>query len=683
MNRFRPLSLLVLLLMTVSSYAENEGVRLLTSPRKDKILLRWAPSSPEVWRLGNTYGYIVERHTLLRKSKLLKQKESAVLSDYPMKPTVLEEWKAFAEDRYVSIAAGCIFGESPNSGSAASNPTLAYEQVKEERQRYSFALYAADQSLQVAQFSGLYLEDAEAKADEKYLYKVYINAPDSMAVDTAFSFTGIAEYQPLPKPLDLKAEWGDKSVELSWNTFYHKHIYNSYFVEKSTDGGAHYERVSDNAKVQLTNKKTSPKLMYSNDSLENNDLEYYYRVRGINAFGEVSPPSDSIFGMGILPITNAPIVTDHQVINNEHIKLDWEYPSEMNDYITGFKIYNSPKPKGRKKLIYCGEAPEARSFVDENAYFTNYYKIAVYSEQESKLSPLMVYAARIDSFPPEPPVIATSTIDSTGIVSLQWHANTEIDMDGYRVYRANDPKFEFSLVTPAVLEDTLFAETINIKTLNKYIYYKVRAIDVRGNQSALSALITVKRPDIIPPVSPVIKDIKEVKENAEILWVNSSSKDVVKHLLYRREMDSDEAVLVTTLPYEGEKKTLYVDKKVEIGKAYSYYVVAEDDSELKSLASNQGYYKSKTKIKEKLKLKRRVGLDNVKLTWVTNTEKTIERVLIYRSKNGEPMRLYGNSESDSFVDSSVSLEKSYSYTIKLIYTEGGTSSFSNVVKAKF
>ena len=40
--------------------------------------------------------------------------------------------------------------------------------------------------------------------------------PDSiMRVDTASAFTGISEYQPLPKPFDFKAEWADKVVSLS------------------------------------------------------------------------------------------------------------------------------------------------------------------------------------------------------------------------------------------------------------------------------------------------------------------------------------------------------------------------------------------------------------------------------------------------------------------------------------
>jgi hypothetical protein len=35
------------------------------------VLLRWAPASPAVWRLGNEYGYQVERYTILRDGDVI------------------------------------------------------------------------------------------------------------------------------------------------------------------------------------------------------------------------------------------------------------------------------------------------------------------------------------------------------------------------------------------------------------------------------------------------------------------------------------------------------------------------------------------------------------------------------------------------------------------------------------
>ena len=662
--------------------AQKNSVKLITSPRPDSILLRWGPSNSNTWRLGNQYGYTVKRYTVLKGKKIPKPIPEKILTPQPLKPAPVEVWEKYAGNKFMGIAAECIYGSFYGDVSVGGSPHIAYKKYKEEKHRFSFALYAADQSVQAASLSGLYFADKTAQPDEKYLYRVYINCPDSLAVDTAFSFTGISEYQPLPKPLELKAEWRDKEVNLSWNILYLKHIYNSYFVEKSDDGGKNYQRLSENAIVQVADKDIDPHYMYKTDSLPDNESVFYYRVHGINAFGETGPPSDSVFGTGALPITNAPVIINHEVINNNYVKLYWEYPEKMNPYISGFNIYHSNKPSGRKKIIYKGENPEAREYTDSTPGFTNYYLISVHNSQTEKLSPIRTYAERIDSFPPAPPQHFTGKIDSTGKVTFTWKANTERDISGYRVYRANNPRFEFMLVAPEEIMDTCFIDSINLKTLTKKIYYKIRAIDVRDNQSAFSGMLTLKRPDIIPPVSPVIKNIADNNGNPEITWVNSSSSDVVSHNIYRKTNEDSLFKMIVSLDKEEKIRPVYLDKTVSQGKEYSYYVVALDDSKLQSPPSNLGWFKVKSDIKEEIKLRKRVSTDKVKLTWKIKTNKQVERVIVYRSVDGGAMRLYGNSVDGNFTDNRLSPEKSYNYKVKAIYTDGTSSVISNPVTVK-
>ncbi len=673
---------LLIILFTTQLFAQKSSVKLLASPRKDSILLRWGPSNSSTWRLGNKYGYMVKSYTLLKGKKVPKEIPETILNVQALKPAPLEAWEKYANNKFMAIAAECIYGSFYEDISVGGSPHIAYKKYKEEKHRFSFALFAADQSLLTAKLSGLYFADKSAQQKEKYLYKVYINCPDSLAVDTGFYFTGLSEYQPLPKPLEFEAEWEDKKINLSWNIKYLKHIYNSYIVEKSTDGGKSYKLLGENATVQLADKNINPAYSYKTDSLPDNKTKFYYRVRGISTFGETGPASDSILGTGVLPIKNAPVVINNEVINNEHIKLQWHYPDEMNAYITGFNIYRSKRPGGRKKLVYKGKDPTAREYVDTSAYFTNYYLLSVYNKQTEKLSPIRTYAERVDSFPPLSPVNLKGKIDSTGMVTISWKRNKDEDIHGYRVYRANNPKFEFMLVNPAEIIDTTYTDTINIKTLTKKVYYKLRAIDDRDNQSDFSKMLTLKRPDIIPPVSPVIKDIADIKGKPEIKWVNSSSNDVILHHIYRKTIPDTIFELVTTLDKEEYEKKVYLDKTVKAGKEYSYYLIAEDDSKLKSPPSNQGYFKVKSNIVEGIKLKKRVFTDKVKLTWNIKTEKQVEKILVYRSINEGAIRLYGNSTEENFIDNRLSPEKTYKYTVKAIYTDGSSSVLSNTVIVK-
>lgn len=73
-----------ILLCNTNIYAE--GVKVLGSPRKDAILLRWAPMSPAVWRLGNEYGYLVERFTILRDGEIPGDISGEILAEEPFRP---------------------------------------------------------------------------------------------------------------------------------------------------------------------------------------------------------------------------------------------------------------------------------------------------------------------------------------------------------------------------------------------------------------------------------------------------------------------------------------------------------------------------------------------------------------------------------------------------------------------
>lgn len=673
---------LLCLLFAATLSAQEGHIALLCSPRPDSILLRWAPADRETWQLGNRYGYVLTRYTLIRDGKLTDEMTATVLTPQALAPRPPAEWERYEADKYVSIAAECIFNR--DSQPTGGNPHLIARRYKEEQNRFAFALYAADQSVRVARLSGLYLSDKTAKKNEKYLYRVHIPIPatDSLTAlpDTASIFTGISEYQPLPAPLDLQAKWSDKKVELSWDILYLNHIYNSYIVEKSTDS-KRFVPLSDNAAVQLADEGITPQRAYKTDTLENNNAVYYYRVRGVNAFGETGPPSDTVVGKGRIPITTAPIITGNTVIDNSKVELQWLYPENRNEYITGFKIYRSSKPDGTKEMIHQIKNSTARSFTDLKPELTNYYTVSVFDNTKEAISPLVTYAELLDSTPPAPPTKLTGNIDSTGHVLISWAHNTEKDIDGYRVYKANRPDFEFMLAHPAVIKDSFFADSVNIKTLDAKAYYKVRAIDLRQNQSAFSQLLTLDKPDLIPPVSPVIKGIEQEKM-LTVTWVNSTSSDVARHHVYRQTPDDTAYLPLAVVARSNDAHSFYTDKAVQSGKTYRYRIAAEDQSGLFSAPSKPMQGTAASSSAEKILLKVQRLEDKARLRWTITADKAVKRVLIYRSVDDEPLRLLGNSASGSFIDDDIASEKSYAYRIKAVYADETTSALSDKIMMK-
>lgn len=95
---------------------------------------------------------------------------------------------------------------------------------------------------------------------------------------------------------------------------------------------------------------------------------------------------------------------------------------------------------------------------------------------------------KIDTIPPATPVLAAN-VENTSNVSLSWTQNTESDLAGYDIYR-NDQKLNTGLAAGISYTD---------QNLSEGTYtYKVKAVDLAGNESSLSNEVKL-RVDITGP----------------------------------------------------------------------------------------------------------------------------------------------------------------------------------------
>lgn len=177
-------------------------------PTGSSIKLRWAPTSPIAWRHCNSAGYIVERYTLMRDKQLLPWEERSVptlLSPEPIRHWETEaQWKPLMQrNKYAAIAAQALMGESFKVTTGTENDGEAAQLVnraREEANRYTFGLFAADHSYETAIAMGLAIEDRNIRANETYLYRVYPFEPPTRPIDTLRS-----EGQSIP--IDFRAAY--------------------------------------------------------------------------------------------------------------------------------------------------------------------------------------------------------------------------------------------------------------------------------------------------------------------------------------------------------------------------------------------------------------------------------------------------------------------------------------------
>jgi len=646
-------------------------LRLLARPTSDSIMLRWGPASYRLWLVGNKYGYRVTKTLLYKDGELVKNRKTIMLTKQPLKPRSIDDWeKLDVTDSYAGVAAQSIYGNSFEVEAGEENMGMLsiFNKATELENRYGFALFAADQSIKVAQYHGLMYIDKDVKPGEKYLYRVFPDSvPADMKKDTAFFFTGVDEFLPLPAPVDFKVEGGDGTVTLMWDNKYQTEFFNSFWIERSEDGGKTFDRLND-----LPTVNTSPEgyddapYHYYLDTLPNNNTEYSYRVIGISIFGELSPPSKVLSAHGIDVITSVPHITKKYSNDGKTVVLEWEFPNTKKERVEGFKIYRSKEYAKGFSLLADSISVMAQSYHDVQPLRTGYYRMQAYNNHGGGGYSIPQLMQLVDSIPPVKPTGLNAEADTTGKVSINWIPNGEDDIYGYRIYRANAMHEEFSAITPKPVQDTVYTDFITVKTLTKRVFYKIRAYDQNQNQSEFSKVFEMKRPDVVPPVAPLIRNITPTDSGIVLKWANSSSVDVEKILLYRNRGGGANWELIKIMPPDSTSSL--VDQPQEGGFIYRYIMLAVDEAgnESKPGKPASAKYNPQTKklgwITPKVKQIKKKAM--VELSWeVPGFE--VKRFLIYaRSPKGGWKVIDGVAGNVFKYDSSFYYDKDIEFVVQ-------------------
>ncbi|MHA7830022.1 MAG: hypothetical protein ACX93O_02910 [Flagellimonas sp.] len=686
-----------------SLIVEEPAIMAMARPQQDgKILLRWAVTTPMAWRKLNEYGFELKRYTVTRNKSTLPVPIEKSLGIFRPKP--LEEWMLMLESNdNAAVMAQSIYGEGFDV-EGMDQLSAIINLAEEQEQRFTWGLYAADQDYEVAQMAGLGYVDTQVEANEKYVYKITSLVPENvMEIKEGGVFTGLQDYEELPKPLDLAVVFFDGKSMLSWNYTIHNQTYNSYFIERSVDG-KNFRRLNDLPLTSLNNSdKTDPLRMFYTDSIANGTT-YYYRIQGKTPFGELSPVSEVVSGKGEKKLPYVPHITTKYYEDDKTVLLEWEFMEEGNDMITGFELNQSDNVDGTYKAVVKNIPPEARRVRYDSLMPTNYMTITALGKNGSKRTSFPALVQPVDSVPPNKPIGFTGKVDSLGVVTLSWTSNTEKDILGYRIFKGNNKNEEYSQITVSPHKATTYYDSVSVKNLNSKVYYQLIAVDQRFNMSEPSEILELKKPDFIKPTQPVFKSYNIKEGKVHFTWANSSSEDVVRHEVYRKERNSSEWMIVytidrgqsavsskqgvdslpTTSLRTAELLTEWTDMDIQEGEQYSYTIIAIDDSELESdPAPPLTVIVPKTSLYPPLEgLYGEADRENgtIAIRWKAYTEHNASKIAIYKGVQGKSMNLLKEVSVDAkgIEDHKIQPNNTYEYLFRVVFSDGGVSEVSNL-----
>lgn len=674
-----PLWILLTFSFAISQNDSIAYIKAISKVDQAKITLRWAPSTPIAWHLSLTKGYSIER-------AVNKQGDSTMSEFVMLEPQHLpwpkEKWKKEllnTYDNYCIIAAELLYGK----GTSVNSNSKILQQADEFHNKYTYAMMSADFSAQAADALGLSYIDTDVKSGYVYIYRIKSLASNEnylIRASTIVCYPSNESMLVAPEINQIKSM--DRAVKILWDREQYPGAYVAYYIEKSADGQnfVRLNKVPFLSGDNIGNEEFQQYHVYI-DSLDQNYKPYYYRIVGLSPFGEVSPPGnyEVSYGVDQTPPSKPDGLISKQLGPNK-VKLSWNFPAAENKEIAGFLI-------GRSMHVLDSFAnitpvilpPETRDYIDENAnpLKPNFYFVTAIDTSDNYNISLSHYAQLIDSIPPAAPGDIAGTIDTNGIVLLTWKANSEVDLLGYEVHFSNQIDHVFASLTDSPIVTNSFSDTIMVRTLTEHVYYKIVAVDKNFNYSSYSKVLELERPDIVRPAVALISDFEKSDTGVLIKWVNSTSKDVVGHSIYRTENpEKGEWLKVFTCNHLSQ--TSWADENIKPMTTYYYKIHAFDEVQQQSRVSNIIKVKTSTLKVDMHKLNLQATLlgGQVNLRWTHLPN--ITKYLIYKKSKGGKYITLSSTATNTFIDKKIDREASY--VLRCINSNGVYSEFSSEVK---
>ncbi len=572
----------------------------------DSIVLRFAPNKPSCWKLANKVGYQVYRVHYAADGSL-ERKE--LLTPVPLKPLSKAEMINRYKDEkhpYGMVATQFLYGEVDLN---VEGYTDLFSQIKnkneEQNMRFAYCLQAADFDPDVADALGLrYVFYPKNDSKLIYSFEVHCATQDETIIPGFYRIRKDDVYENKNYPRNVRGLSIDDGVRLFWD----KGAYTAYFIERGTDGKnfapvnkepfitSHMEenevkKIAINP-IQLpgTDSILPPKRFIKEvrsyeiftDNLPNEDRVYYYRVRGVDAFGEYSKYSEVIsvkrefVDLSSLYPSNVKVTR----ITKGNYKISWD--KSPNKDVVGYVILMKHNLGDEEKKIHKGVLPAyATSFiysgVEEGDF--NMYTVAAIDKKGKMHKPFAQNTYEADTTPPAAPTGLEASFDKSGMGLIVWNANKEKDVVGYKVYMRYGDDEDWMQITKLPLKEPYLFDARQLKSLTRKLYYTVVAVDKSDNHSDYAEPFEVILPDIVPPVAPLLVNYKLFENKLKIDYMESPSNDVKAYNFYKKIKGGEWELVRVYKPSE------FVDKKIKItvdsiahNVNYSFVFEAEDEA---------------------------------------------------------------------------------------------------------
>lgn len=658
-------------------------------PEKNAVEMRFFPDKKSILYSGIKSGFVIERAEITEGIELeadLKYIKIAEVFPYNEAQWNAAFSKGNEETKHSLNLAKDFFDNIEKQTGGKFNFDEGIKEMKEQKSKEDFEylifVMNAIKDKDVAEAIGLSYTDKSIQKDKNYLYRIKLSKePKSTYKVVGLPFNIETAVNKKQEERKIYTVTGDKELSFLWEE---NDMVSGALVERKNNQTGKYELLNETPVYTLG--ETSNHNGYKDENLTNYQW-YEYRFYGYNPFGE-----KILFGSAKgmpkdLTPPKKPLLIKAKHEKFDEVLVEWNVTDPVDNDLKGFLVARGETNDGNFQILHQNLLPKnSRRFTDKtfSGIKSNYYVIQAIDTSGNISSSTPAFVTITDSIPPAKPKFISGKIDSLGIVTLNIELNKEIDLMGYRLYKSNSDEHEFSLIREGFSENDsivkpvqiIFKDTVTLNSLTPYIYYKIIALDFNFNQSESSEILKVKRPDKIPPTTPVFKNVIVKQNEIELHFALSESEDVVEQYIYRK--------LKADAPWEllskvDNKSTSYIDKKLKQGTVYFYSLRAKDDSNLFSEYAKPVYGKPFDNGVRPPILNLVIKKDDkdILLSWEYELLNDNTYFVIYKADKKGNLIQYKNTTKLLFKEPIG--KETNSYAVKVFTKDGGQSKISNTV----
>ncbi|MBQ9559352.1 MAG: hypothetical protein IJV08_05145 [Bacteroidaceae bacterium] len=539
-------------------------IQLQTRSYGDSIVLRWVAEDYVSYFYLATFGVNVLR--------LPKDPQAGIQVDtlaYALKPKTLEQFKAkyAPDDSLAYVAMSVLYNDDKENAHKDKGRMGNTMDVSGDQDiNYGFSMLTAEWRKDLAEDLAVRFTDKTAQPGAVYDYIVQPTVwNDSLLIFEPGVAEDVTTKPYNPERFDVRiidSLGAPYTTQIGWWDSEHS----SFEVERrqtSTLTGepvnGPWERVTRKPYVSMVQQAEDEDYCLVVDSVPQLGM-WEYRILGYDAFADLNELGEhTVFVPDVMPPLPPTLKTivierpdDNDPMAKVYAHVIWE-KEELEKDLAGYRIYYQPMQWENEswRLMTPDLLPPTDTLcrLDMTGLRTGMMCIAAYDHSGNESRSFVQQVKLTDYKAPGIPENLRAVVREIDLendtmalnhkwayIDLYWQPLAEDDdIDYFDIAFANDTTHNFLIRNQGGIRQSAYTDSVALNANQRYIYYKVRAVDYSTNISEWSHWIQVERPHITPPTVPHLGKSRHTDETGMYMeWIVGADADMKRHVLYRR-----------------------------------------------------------------------------------------------------------------------------------------------------